>query len=214
MRGMRRVLRMVGTGLVIAIAFAAFAASAQAIEWSYEGKVLKEGEIKELPCSLEGSSQLETHVSGQLVKLNFTGVKCIGWKIQNKSGQAISNGKLEFTGVTVLSPANCSGLSSLTTKSISGLALEEPKLGTGFGVRYVPEAGEETGWMTFELTGASCPIKTTIIPKGSDVAEVFAEETMVQPYKFNSTVQSLTGSTLHVGTETAVLTGIVNFTFG
>ena len=78
-------------------------------------------------------------------------------------------------------------------------------------VKFTPEAGETTGFVSFELGGGSCPLAgTPIVPKGVVYAKpvnktgVFATN---QEVAFSPTINSAAGGSLKVGEKTATLEG-------
>ena len=159
-----------------------------------------------------GVATFKTTVAATEIVIKATGVECVECKIENSAGKAVGSGKLKFLGVTVEKPAGCSVASTITTKALSIQA--DWMIGATNYVKFFPTAGEEAGFATIELTGASCAIKTAIIPKGSVFTQsVNPTGTLASPQQIASsaTINSTAGGSLHVGTETASLTAETKF---
>ncbi len=161
---------------------------------------------------LSATAVFETHSGGFALKLSGTGISCVECTIENSGGSAIGHGKLRFTGVTVVEPSTCSVASTLTTNELK--LLNSYRIGTARYILFEPSTGPENGFITMSLAGASCPIKTAIIPKGTvfvkaqNAAGVYAVEQQVNS---SPAINSAAGGTLHVGEESASLTGEVAF---
>ena len=155
-----------------------------------------------------GEATMATTVSGQAIELHSTNVKCSGCIIENSGGTAIASGKVEFTGVTVAKPSGCGVASTITTKALKVKA--DYMIGSTAYTLVEPAAGSETGFATVELTGASCPIKTAIIPKGIVFCQ-WSNSTGTQATEHTASgsaaINSTAGGSLHVGTETLTVTG-------
>jgi hypothetical protein len=90
-------------------------------------------------------------------------------------------------------------------------------IGTADYIKFVPTAGETAGFASFSLTGASCPLKTTIIPKGSvfvQSANATGTQASEQPATSSAAINSTAGGSLHVGTEVASLATTAVFKAG
>ena len=159
-----------------------------------------------------GASSFKTTVAGEAIELSSTNIECVECKIENSGGTAVGSGKLKFTGVTVSKPAGCSVASTITTKALKVKA--DYMISSVDYILFEPEAGAETGFATVELTGASCPIKTAIIPKGTvfvEAANATGTQAVEQEVASSEAINSTAGGSLHVGTETASLTGHAKF---
>lgn len=150
----------------------------------------------------------DTTVSSFAVSTSFVGIEVLETTLDNIGGTAIAHFRWRFTGVTVSGPAGCSAPSTITSKPLTMKA--DYMIGSTNYVLIEPEAGAETGFFTLELTGASCPIKTAIIPKGTvfmQSANATGTQAVEQQLNSSAAINSTAGGSLHVGTETASLTG-------
>jgi hypothetical protein len=100
------------------------------------------------------------------------------------------------------------------SRPLTGEAIEVASLPTGLAVHYAPIAG--TTVAEVEFLGEECAFgELSVALSGTFAAEVeplnvFKE---IQPYRFNSTAQTDTGSALTFGNAAALLTGVVEFHF-
>lgn len=162
-----------------------------------------------------GSSMLTATIGGQDIGIEANGVECVECKISNSPTGGSGTGKLKFTGVTVAYPANC-GISSTFKTNALTLAANWTQ-GEAALVRFVPTSGIESGYTTLELTGAACPVESTIIPRGTLFGKFKnpqGVQATSQTVEFNSTINSNAGGTFHVSTEPATLTAIDVFKAG
>lgn len=209
------VAMVVVTALFAVLASSAFAAAVtQDVVW-YTGPQGSETELSGSATATSeqvGESTFATTVAGEAIELHSTNIECIECSIENSGGTAVGSGKLKLTGVTVSKPVSCSTSSTITTKALSVKA--DYMIENTDYILFEPTAGSETGFATIELTGASCPIKTAIIPKGTlFVAAANATETQATSQEVSSSaaINSTAGGSLHVGTESASLTGKARF---
>jgi hypothetical protein len=158
----------------------------------------------------------ETEVAAKKVILHSTGTECVGCKIENLGGVAVGSGALKFTGVTVEKPEKCATAATLTTKA---LVLKADWMAAA-GVEpnywlFEPAAGAVAAFMTFELTGAECPLAAPIVPKGTiffKTANATGVNSAEQKASSSAAINTAAGGTLHVGTEAASLTTTTKFT--
>jgi hypothetical protein len=159
-----------------------------------------------------GTGTFETTVVGTGISFSYTTIELIAGTIENTGGVAVGSGQLKFGGVSVTKPAKCTTTSTITTKPLSFTA--DWMIGSTNYWKFVPTAGEESGFFSFELTGSECALKTTIVPKGSFfVQTVNATGTQATSQRVNSsgTINSTAGGNLHVGTEAATLEATADF---
>ncbi len=150
-----------------------------------------------------------TQVSSGSIVLHATGTNCVGCKIENSGGTAVGSGQLEFTGVTVEKPAGCTTTSTITTKPLSWKA--DWMIGVTNYWKFVPTAGEETAFVTFQLGGACSQVVTH---KGSlfvQTANATGTQAASQQVISSATINSTAGGTTRVGTEAGSLTATFNF---
>lgn len=144
--------------------------------------------------------------------LDLFGIECEGCKIENSGGTAVGSGKLKFTGVTVTKPEGCSVASTITTKALTIRA--DYMIGSVDYWLFEPAAGSEAGLFTVELTGAECPVKTAIVPKGTlfmKAANATGTQAAEQELSSSAAINSEAGGNLHVGSEAASMTGSIKF---
>ena len=213
-------LKKLGAALVVVaalgavLASSAFAAATTTdVQWytgSGSGTLLSGS--KTATSEQVGSATFATTVSGEAVVLHSTGINCEGCTIENSGSTAVGSGKLKFTGVTVEKPTGCSVASTIETNALSVQA--DWMIGTDNYIKFVPTAGEEKGFATVTLTGASCPIATSIIPKGSvfvQSANATGVQAVSQTVSSSKAINETAGGSLHVGTEAAWLEGSAAF---
>ena len=196
------------------LASSAFAAAETAdVKW-YTGGAPGVELVGSAALTSSAVGEWEFRVAG-LVSLKWTNTECEGCTIENSGGTAVGSGNLKFTGVTVSSPANCSAPSTITTKTLA--FRPDYMIGATNYWRFEPSAGPETGYFTLELTGASCSLKTALIPKGT----LFMQSTnktefqaVEQEESSSAAINGAAGGTFHVGAEPASLTGAAKFKRG
>lgn len=212
-------LKKLGAALFVVVALGAIiassafaAATTTAKPWVVNGSVLSGSKTAEAEIVSGTKAQFATTVSGTAVELEATGIGCSGCSLVNTSGSAMGSGELVFSGVTVAKPAGCSVASTITTKPLTVEADYES--GSIVYVKFEPTAGAEKGFATVELTGASCPIGTAIVPKGTvfvQAANTTGTYAASQKVTSSAAINTTAGGTLHVGTEAASLTGSALF---
>lgn len=216
MSGVKRAVRLLAVMALACVGLGAVASAAQAeATWVVKGEVLPEGKEYPLTCTQalqEQPMQLTASVLGIEVRLTAE-VECEAWKIVNLKHHAYSTGRYTFNNVVVDKPANCEAL-DFATRTLAGEAIEVASLPTGLAIHYAPAAG--TTVAEVEFVGAACVLDELAVPlKGTVAAEVEPLNVFkaIQPYRFNSTAQTDTGSALTFGTGAALLTGVVEFHF-
>jgi hypothetical protein len=222
-------LKKLGIALLAVFAFGAIAANSAFAEngfeetgatWTYNNAPLGVGVKKELKVHLaEGTtkSTLETTVAGQELDLTATGIECIECTIENKTGTvATADGFLQFTGVTVTKPLNCSVPGgTIKTKALTAILGMGPAGSTKDTVKFTPQSG--TTFALVELTGASCPISGTYKVTGTQFAESAANTGVTltdQKITASAAIQKSAGtaSSLKFGENAATLTGSIEAT--
>ena len=162
---------------------------------------------------------LKSKVSGQTLELTATGITCNSCTIENKeiTGKAgkVASGKGSFTfsGVSVMTPAECTTTATIATKPL--VVHADLMIGERAFQRFIPEAGETATFAQVTLSG--CSIAGTYNVKGSVYSEaqnktnVFAGS---QTNKFTPAINTEAGGALKLGEEPAEFTGNGVFTLG
>ena len=81
-------------------------------------------------------------------------------------------------------------------------------------LRFVPTAGEETAFFSFELTGVECFLKGPITPKGSlfvQTQNATGTQALRQRVQSSSAINATGGGSFHVGPEAATLEATIDF---
>jgi len=161
-----------------------------------------------ISCSNHGTSSLEltTKLLGSPVKFTVTGIDCASATIDTTTaGVDYSAGKLIFTGVKVVEPANCEvgGLNhELTTEALTVEVIMDPRGGSAVFDKYVSET---TTWFTVKFEGALCSLKGESAPvKGTACGE--AAHTVEEPKE--------SGTVVFKPTATGTLTKVQTLLFG
>lgn len=165
-----------------------------------------------LNTSLVGTAVLSTNVGGVPIVLEATGVECAGCIVENVSGAAVGSGKLKWTGVSVQAPSTCTVSSTITTDALTFKA--DYMVGTTDYILLEPTAGSGAAFMSFSLSGISCPLQATIVHKGTlfgQFANATGTQATSQTVDFSGTINSTAGGTTHVGAETATVEGSIAF---
>jgi hypothetical protein len=203
---------MAGVALLAMLALGAVAASAQATEgemgWVVHGELLPEGVKVEVPCEQAEALEIKSKVLATAFDVKYEEVSCVGWKLWNTGGHALSSGKLKLSKPTIVSPAGCK-TEAVTTNTLAGKVEQIKGLGTELGERFVPEVGETLA--TINIAG--CALAGTYPLRGSEVAEMEPLNTFkeIQPFLFDEAIEKIGGSGLKIGKETARLTGRLDF---
>jgi len=225
------------TAIVVSSASAAVAT--ERAEWytgAAPGTTLKEKE--DLPVTLELPAATTTTlvgvIAGAPVEISSNLISCVGCNITNevvteKAGAAaIAKGKITFSNVTVLKPANCTaaGINAdgtieetgmITTRPLvvhadfmdtsKGGAGEPPVTKHAFA-QFLPQTGGIFAGV--KLAGAACGVAGNFNVTGTVFGES-ANDTGTQAAEqkvfFNAGVQTTTGANLKFGANAATLTG-------
>jgi hypothetical protein len=160
-------LKKLGTALVVVLALGAIAvssASAAAVTedqtWTIEGVTLSGSES----VSSSGAGELKTTVGTTPLKLSeATGINCLSCTISNSGGSAVGSGSLEFTGVTVETPATCAATNVGSTLNgvIRTKALEvkaDYMIGTADYILFKPATGTLFAEIELMKGSGGCPI--------------------------------------------------------
>ena len=220
-------LKRFGTILVAMLALGAVLASSAfaAAEtkpsvWRINGAKAVEG----LTCASgehEGSPNLflKSEIGTTPVELKATGIECIGAELKQVGTSAQATGKLNFTGVTFVTPSTCkvtaAGSTSPAVTSIetNALTAEVYMEGTKSYVKFTPTTGT-----TFAKFGiGTCALATENIAVTGSVFGLSPNATGVeevsQPLTFSKeieeTASGVSGGELKLGTKSAFLTGRV-----
>jgi hypothetical protein len=217
------------SGVAVIAALTASNASATAV--TVTGKLwhvaslapLGEGKSTGIKCGPETGAtlKLEGTVGSEAVKLSATGIKCSGATLFNEyiggvGHAAKGEGKVTFTGVSLIEPSGCAAPTEITTNILksetymggSGSKEEERKAYDEFE----PAAGPAGTFATISITG-SCAAAGNRIIKGFVLGK-FEDATGVQSKKhvleFSPTIDSETGDALTLAGNVAHLDGKVN----
>jgi len=230
-------LKKLGAALVVAAAigavlasnaFAVTTAMTKDVQWytgASPGTLLSGSQAMKVRAV--GAGTFTTHVAGVKYVLESKKVSCVGCKIENSGGVAVGSGKLKFEEVSVEEPAGCSVASTIETNELSVTAdwmgskeVENPvgskkfetvETATNY-IKFVPTKGETTAFATVEITG--CASATSIVPKGTvfvESANATSTQAVEQEVKSSEAINAAAGGTLHVGTESAVLSASAIF---
>jgi uncharacterized cupredoxin-like copper-binding protein len=204
--------RKIALALFACMALGAIVANAAqaATQWTLETKtVLASETVKVLTQAGDPILTLLGKTKGGLeVHLTSTGVSCSG--TCTISGAGHSEGKLLFSGVTVMEPASCevAGGSVTTNTLVDNLKMDgtkvldifEPKVGSVF--------------TEIELIGANCPVAELVVPISGKVTGVSgnATETYVkdQVLTFSQANQTTGETLLTIGGGTAFISGVAH----
>lgn len=177
------------------------------------GTTLVEGTSKAMTCSKESEALVLTGSIGETkipVKIKATGIECIGFVIKNSGTHGIGEGKLKFTGVTVVEPTGCTVASGSVETAAVKPELWKDSENTALGfVKYSQPLGENLA--TVEITGA-CAAAGNRIVKGSVFGELFwltGSSSAFQPVSFSTAIDTTAGSALKFAGNPAHLSGTV-----
>jgi hypothetical protein len=183
---------------------------------------------------------LEATLATVPVKLEWTGIACVGCKIENKAVNgtkaaeptttekanviAWGTGKIKFTGVTVASPAGCvvrktetGPIGEIETKElvIHGDWMDTNEANLKAFIQFLPKAGPTASFASFFIESGSC---TAISNTYAVIGTVFGESkentgvpASPQILTFGQAVQETTGAELKVGANIAKFTGTGSF---
>jgi hypothetical protein len=202
--GKRRSLKVLGLAVVAVLAFAVMASAASARSWKIAGTALSGSES--VACKTSTGFTLTSKVGEVNLVLKATGVNCIG--SSKITAPSSDSGTLEFTGVTVEKPKNCSvSEGKITTNPLTTELLEPSGDKTNGYDLFRPTTGEE--FVTVHITGSLCavagnyPVKGSIAGKGN----TWGTEAVEQPLAFSPATDTLTGKKLTFGGEAATMEG-------
>ncbi|MBS1893719.1 MAG: hypothetical protein JST59_20660 [Actinobacteria bacterium] len=201
------------------LAGSAFAtATTTAAKWytgATEGGVTELSGSQAMTAEQVGSGTFKTTLSGTTLEVSATGVECVGCTISNATTGGGGEGKLKFTGVSVVTPSTCSTTSTIESKALKVEA--DYMEGESAMVKFVPAAGETNGFATFTLSGASCAIAGNVTPKGTIFGKAENKTGVMrtsQNVSFSESINAAAGGTFKVGEEKAVLTATGKFEAG
>lgn len=210
---MKRRTKFACLTLVMAVAMAWTATSAQALEWIVEGAPLKLNEKRPVSCGAFGPLEFETEQFGALVRVRFEEAECQEFVIWNTEGklerEALSSGEVEFGEGSTNIPG-CTP--NLTTETWAGKAKLFGGLGTGTGVTY-SAPGEVLG--VLHMVGAACPLVGGFVIEGTLVAEVPEVNVLVPnpvAFRFGPGIEEATGDLITINEEPTIFAGTLNFT--
>lgn len=203
-------------------------------EWyigaSAPGTTLAEGSSKAIKCAVGKHGEPEVErlvltgtVGTEAVKLEATGIECTPSgskageeaKIFNSGGHGFATGKLKFTGVTLVSPTNCSTAGTIETEALSAELYMDSASSTKAFVKFVP-AVTGGNFATVTITG-SCAAAGARIVKGFTYGEASnptSTQATTQGLTFSPGIETTTESaeSLKLAGNPAHLTGRVNNT--
>lgn len=203
--------RKLGLALLACMAMTAIAANAAQANWFVNGAELGATSQKAVTVSNEGSFTLESTVLGAPIVLNASGLECggSGCSIDGSSfGTNHSTGTLNFTGVTVATPAGC----SVAGGHLETEALEDEVVmasgGTETFDKFFP-ASEGTVFVVVHLEGAECALAGVEAPvKGYVLGETAATGASASTQSVTFNTLSNSHSALKLGKAAATLTGV------
>lgn len=209
---MKRRTKFACLTLVMAVAMAWTATSAQALEWIVEGAPLKLNEKRAVTCEQSGAQDMATEQFGAVIQIEFRKAECKEFVIWNTEGkaerEALSSGKVKFSE----GASNILGCTpELTTETLAGKAKLFAGLGTKTGVTYsgAPNIG------VLHMAGAGCAIAGEYLIQGTLVAEVPEVNVLVPnpvAFRFDPAVEAVTGDLITVNEEPATFEGLLDFT--
>ncbi len=206
--------RKMGLALLACMAVAAVSANAAQASWTTETSGHTLGAT---PAEVEMNGEnmsLESTLLGQTIVLHAGAVGCQSESVCQIEESNKASGALEFTSVTV-EPATCSVAGGAIPTN--ALKAEVEMVGTGVFMNFAPESGSV--FAEFELEGEECPLAEVLVQVKGEVAgkseNLTGELATDQPLTFNAAEQEESGSTLHIGKNTAaILTGVVHNEIG
>ena len=150
--------RKIALALFACMALGVFAANAARAGWTIEG-VSTFPSSESITCSKHGTGNLtfSSTVTGIPFTLQATGGSCVAASINNGTGMDAdhSQGKLKFTGVTVVTPTTCTVAGELETNSLTGRVVMDETAGSTrvFGTVFT----DSGAIIKFNVGGAECP---------------------------------------------------------
>jgi hypothetical protein len=185
--------------------------------WTTDGGTLVQNTPQAITCSKTASSPnfiLHATVGGAPLKLQATGVECSEAAIKNVTvggvHMATAEGKVTFTGVSVVEPAGCTTPAMIKTNAVKADLLMgkggagQPATSKGF-VKFEP-AVEGGNFTSVVIEGCAAegkyPVRGFTIGEATTATEVHAQ---VQEVNGSETTAAMSG--LKFGTNAANLTG-------
>lgn len=223
---LKRLMLVLGA-LAIVAAFTASSAMAGATtggEWFVEGTGTLNA-AESVSCEIgEHNEEKKFVLTGSVgenkipTKLTATGVKCLNSTIFNmkspETAVGTDTGELEFTGVTVSEPPNCSveGGVVKTNKLHTELYMdsEHPEVALD---KFQPDPFTEpptTNFAVVHITGATCSVEGNRPVKGFVFGEAVNHtgvKAVTQPLTFSPAIDETAGSALTFASNPAHLTG-------
>lgn len=164
-----------------------------------------------------GNTELAWEVGTTKLVVKSTGLECLSCRIENVGGTAVGEGKLKFTGVTVVTPTACAiEGGEITTEQLRIKADYMAGSGNENFVLLEPAATVESRFALLKVvTGAGgCSIMDnynltgSVFTKSSNATGVYAAS---QAVTSSGTINSEAGGALKVGPKLAALTGTITF---
>jgi hypothetical protein len=159
----------------------------------------------------ETKTRFTVKVGVNTYELTATGIECEECKITNgaaNSEKAMGDGRIKFTGVTVMQPSpECKVAGGTVTTNPLKAQADYMHEGKAY-VKFEPTAGPANAFATVSVI--ECPLAANLVVKGSVFGEalnatgVGATE---QPITFSKAIHETTQSTINVGGNTAILEG-------
>ncbi len=178
------------------------------------GSKLAEGRTKAVTTEATTKLSLEGSVAGSPLDLIATGLECKACVIKNVGTEAIEEGNLVFTGLSLTEPepSHCGVVGPLETSEFKATVGMKKGSTTIATVKFVPKEGE---LLAVEITGAECSIAGAYSLDGTIFAEAsFATGTIakIQPIKLSVAIQESAGSgvSLKFAGNEAALTGTIS----
>jgi hypothetical protein len=217
---MKRLKKLGAALLVVAALGAIFASSALAaavtedVKWytgAAPGAELVGAET--IGATAVGAGTFATVVAGTAYKIQWNEIVCMGCEIENFAGSAIARGNLKFKNVAVVEPAGCEVAAEIETARLSveadwmAAARTEPNYW-----KFTPAAGAAFKVATVEIFG--CALAANLVPKGTffvESANQTGVQAVEQEVRSSAAINAAAGGTLHVGVETAALSGNMKF---
>lgn len=193
--------------LALAItACAAFVPAAANAEWFVEGSKLSGS--ASIGAEASGTSALESTVLGSPLKMTFTGWNCSGCVISNPGNEFA--GKLQLTGLSIVSPAGCTTASSITTNPLAGSVIMHPSGGTVTFMKLTAASGITI----FQLKISGCAAAGTYNLTGTltcQNANPTGVQATVQSMTCGPSAQTTGGAAITLGPNVATLPGAIDW---
>ena len=145
----------------LAVSSASAAAATEDVTWTVEGTTIS----SPAGVSATGSGGFTTTVGTTPIEFNTGGVNCLFCTIENSGGTAIGKGSLEFTSVTVKTPATC----KVNGGKVTTVPLKfkvDYMIGTSSYILFEPMTGTQFGEVKLEKGTGACAISGSYIISG------------------------------------------------